>query len=79
MRCKGQPISARIDAALCADSVDACPRKGRVLFYCDTIMQHSRCKQHFQVAAFYALYPLRVDPYAMDVGQVVGAIWLVSR
>lgn len=55
------------------------PTQRRVLFYCDTIMQHRRCKQHFQVAAFNALYPLRVDPHAMDVGQVVGAIWLVSR
>ena len=36
-------------------------------------MQHRRCKQHLQITAFHPLYPLHVDPNAMDMGQVVGA------
>lgn len=33
-------------------------------------------RKHFKVAALYLPDSLSVDPYAMDVGQVVGAVLL---
>ncbi|GLO45595.1 hypothetical protein PPUN109347_21580 [Pseudomonas putida] len=38
-------------------------------FYRDTIMQHSRREQHFQVATLYPLDPLHVDTQAINMGQ----------
>ncbi|MOA15679.1 hypothetical protein D3C78_1358490 [compost metagenome] len=50
-----------------------------MLFHRHTVVQHRRRKQDFKVATLYPLNPVRIDPHAMNMGQVVGAITLVGR